>query len=343
MDVQRLEGFLDQAKVPGAGTPLDCIALDGGSQNQVFRVRRDGLDAVLRRPSPDSPPGRNEGILREWRIIAALAGTDVPHTPAIALCEDAKVIGAPFYLMGYVDGWSPVSMGDQWPSPFEEDLAQRSGLAYQLVEGAALLSKVDWRAAGLEGLGRPEGFHDRQVDRWLRFLERVRSRDLPGLDVASEWLRSHRPLDYQPGIMHGDYQFANVMYHHGGPARLAAIVDWEMGTVGDPKIDLGWVLLDWPDKAADVGGGGYVDRTGMPGRSDLLDHYSKVSGRQVDDIDYYVVLANWKLGIVLEQGYLRSTRGEGDVEKQTAFGPIVLELLQRAADVAESSDYKNAS
>ena len=106
---------------------------------------------------------------------------------------------------------------------------------------------VDWRAKGLADLGRPDGFHERQVDRWTAFLERIKGRELPGFDEAAAWLRAHRPIDYIPGLMHGDYQFANVMFENGAPARLAAIVDWEMGTVGDPKLDLGWVVQSWPD------------------------------------------------------------------------------------------------
>ena len=125
--------------------------------------------------------------------------------------------------------------------------------------------------------------------------------------------------------MHGDYQFANVMYEHGAPARLAAIVDWEMGTVGDPKLDLGWTVHSWPEDPMDesASGSSYVDMYGMPTRDQVLAHYAEVSGRQVDDIDYYCVLAKWKLAVVLEQGFQRA----GDDEKLNAFGPIVLELM----------------
>jgi len=196
---------------------------------------------------------------------------------------------------------------------------------------------VDWRARGLSDFGRPEGFHDRQVDRWLAFLERVKTRELPGLDVASEWLRRHRPLDFIPGLMHGDYQFANVMFKHGEPATLAAIIDWEMGTVGDPKLDLAWVVQDWPEDTSQPTGRTYVDITGMPSRSELLEYYARESGRQIDDIDYYVVLARWKLGIVLEQGYTRAIQGTGDNDKLLLFGDIVLDLMRRAAELAESS------
>jgi aminoglycoside phosphotransferase (APT) family kinase protein len=286
-------------------------------------------------PPPAAPEARDAGILREWRIIEALDGTDVPHTPAVASCPDASVLGRPFYIMGFVDGWSPMNV-DGWPPPFDADLPTRRGLAYELVEGIALLSKVDWRAKGLADLGRPDGFHERQVDRWTAFLERIKGRDLPGFEEASAWLRAHRPIDFVPGIMHGDYQFANVMYRHGAPAQLAAIVDWEMGTVGDPKLDLGWVVHSWPDDTDVVDDGfSYVDMKGMPSRSELLGHYAQVSGRQVDDIDYYCVLAKWKLAVVLEQGFQRA----GDDDKLLAFGPVVLNLMKGAADLAETSNY----
>jgi aminoglycoside phosphotransferase (APT) family kinase protein len=130
-----------------------------------------------------------------------------------------------------------------------------------------------------------------------------------------------------------------VMYRHGAPARLAAIVDWEMGTVGDPKLDLAWVVQGWPEdtRAAEAAESSYVDLSGMPSRAQILDHYAEVSGRQVDDIDYYVVLAKWKLAVVLEQGFQRA----GDDEKLQAFGPIVLDLMQGAAELAEASDYRS--
>jgi aminoglycoside phosphotransferase (APT) family kinase protein len=225
----------------------------------------------------------------------------------------------------------------QWPAPFDADLDARRGLAFQLAEGIALLSRVDWQSKGLADLGRPEGFHDRQVERWTGFFERIKGRDLPGIEEASAWLSEHRPLDYIPGLMHGDYQFANVMYRHGAPATLAAIVDWEMGTVGDPKLDLAWMVQTWPEDPGTTkeSGMGYVDMRGMPSRDEVLDHYADVSGRQVDDIDYYVILAKWKLAIVLEQGYQRA----GTDEKLLGFGPIVLDLMREAAELAESSDY----
>jgi aminoglycoside phosphotransferase (APT) family kinase protein len=337
IDLQRLEAWLDDEGLPGKGEPLETSFVSGGSQNEIYEVRRGELHGALRIPPPEAPAPRDDGILREWRIIDALRGTDVPHTPAIAVCADPSVLGRSFYVMGFVDGWSPMNV-DGWPGPFDHDLEARKGLAYQLVEGIALLSKVDWQAKGLQDLGRPDGFHERQVDRWTTFLERIKGRELPGFDEAAAWLREHKPLDYIPGLMHGDYQFANVMFRHGGPARLAAIVDWEMGTVGDPKLDLGWVTNSWPEDTSEGRGtvGSYVDMTGMPSKSQVLAHYAEVSGRQVDDIAYYEVLAKWKLGVVLEQGFQRA----GDDIKLQAFGPVVLDLMRDAAELAATTDYR---
>lgn len=343
IDTTALAGWLDGQDLPGRGEPIETRFVSGGAQNEIHEIRRGDLHAALRIPPATAPEQRDAGILREWRIIAALDGTDVPHTSAVAVCADTSVLGRSFYLMGFVDGWSPMGLDEVdgvrlWPEPFDTDLDARQGLAHRLVEGIAAMGRVDWRAKGLGDLGRPDGFHERQVERWSRFLERIRGRALPGFDEAAAWLRTHRPADFVPGLMHGDYQFANVMFDHGSPARLAAIVDWEMGTIGDPKLDLGWVLQGWPEdtSAPETFGNQYVDMTGMPNRAQVLAHYAAISGRQVDDIDYYLVLARWKLAVVLEQGFQRA----GGNPTLEAFGPVVLDLMEGAAELAETSDYR---
>jgi aminoglycoside phosphotransferase (APT) family kinase protein len=338
IDLDRLAGWMDGEGLAGKGEPIEHRFIAGGSQNEIYEIRRGELHGALRIPPTTAPASRDDGIWREWRIIAALDGTDVPHTPAIAACQDTSVLGRAFYLMGFVDGWSPMGLTDKvWPAPFDTDVEARKGLAYQLVEGIGLLGNVDWQARGLADLGRPDGFHERQVDRWTAFLERIKGRELPGFEEAAAWLRAHKPLDFIPGLMHGDYQFANVMYRDGAPAKLAAIVDWEMGTVGDPKLDLGWVVNSWPDDptSPSAATSGYVNMQYMPTRDQVLAHYSEVSGRQVDDIDYYCVLAKWKLAVVLEQGFQRA----GDDVKLNAFGPVVIDLMRGAAELAETTDY----
>jgi aminoglycoside phosphotransferase (APT) family kinase protein len=328
---------MDDEGLPGAGEPLETRFISGGASNEIFEVSRGEHRLVLRRPPRQVPPGRNETMLREYRVLHALNGTDVPHPEAIAACDDTSVLGAAFYLMGHVDGWSPMSMGSTWPAPFDADLEARRGLGFQLVDGIAKLAKVDWKTRGLEGFGRPDGFHERQVDRWLSHLSKFQIRELPGIDVAAEWLRDHKPRRYEPGILHGDYQFANVMFARGAPARLAAIVDWEMATVGDPLLDLGWVIMGWPREGDDLARTGYVDYTGLPSRDEVLDYYASESGRPVEDIDYYEILARFKIAIVLEGGYARYVQGGADNPKMEAFGPIVLDMMAKASELARTT------
>jgi aminoglycoside phosphotransferase (APT) family kinase protein len=334
LDAVALGRWMDAENLPGGGVPT-LSRLSGGSQNELFMVERDGIRAVLRIPPAAAGAARHDGLRRELRLLRALKGAEVPHAEFVAGTDDAGVLGAPFYLMEPVDGWSPMGTG-KWPEPFESDMSLRPSLAFELVRGAALLGSVDWEARGLTGFGHPENFHERQVDRWLSFLGGYKFRDLPGLDEASEWLRTHRPRHWSPGIMHGDYQFANVMYaHEATPARLAAVIDWEMTTIGDPLLDLGWILISWPPEGDDMTR--YVSLDGMPSRDELLKHYEKISGRPTDDIDYYVVLARWKLGIVLEMSYAKFVSGAPVDPKVGSFGSLVLELIRKAAELSRTA------
>jgi aminoglycoside phosphotransferase (APT) family kinase protein len=182
IDLHRLGRWMDDQGLPGRGEPIEHRFLSGGTQNEIYEISRGELRCAMRIPPPSAPAGRDEGIRREWRIIKALTGTDVPHAEAVAVCADPSVLGRAFYLMGFVDGWSPMNQPG-WPAPFDADLAARQALAYQMAEGIARLSVVDWRARGLHDLGRPDGFHERQVDRWTAFLERIRVANSP----ASTW------------------------------------------------------------------------------------------------------------------------------------------------------------
>ena len=334
IDIEAFARWMDANGVPGEGELPDLGALSGGSQNELNIIERGGRKMVMRRPPAGAVEDRLDGIRREHRLVKALKGADVPHAEYIAGNDDAELLGMPFYIMDIVDGWSPADLGD-WAEPFKSDLSLRPGLAFELVRGAALLSKVDWKARGLEGFGRPDNFHERQVDRWLAFLERIKCRELPGLDEAAAWLRTHQPTEWSPGIMHGDYQFANVMYRHGAPAELAAIIDWEMTTIGDPLLDLGWVLVHWGPEADDMDR--YLDLEGMPTLEEMCAHYELHSGRSTAEITYYIVLARFKLGIVLEQSYSRFLAGAEVNPKVEKFGPLVEKLISKAASLARSN------
>ena len=336
VDPERLARWMDDRNLPGRGEPIACHFITGGASNELFEIRRGDARMALRRPPRKVPAGRNESMLREYRVLSALRDTDVPHARVLAGCDDPQVLGACFYLMDYVDGWSCMATNG-WPAPFDTDLDARSGLAFELVNAIAKLARVDWRRHGLEGFGKPDGFHERQVDRWLAHWAAFRFRELPGIDEAAAWLRSYKPRAYRPGIQHGDYQFANVMYHHGAPAQLAAIVDWEMATIGDPLLDLGWVVMGWPDPGEDRTNAGYVDYTGMPSRAELCERYARGSGLDTSEIDYYVVLARFKIALVLEGGYARYVKGGADNPKMAMFGGVVLDMARKAAELARTT------
>jgi len=337
IDTDALARWMDAQGLPGSGEPVTATYISGGASNEIFELRRGDARMALRKPPAKVPEGRNEIMLREFRVIHALNGTDVPHPEGIAVCEDTGVLGACFYIMGHVDGFTPMG---ELPPPFRDSPQLRSDMAYQLVDGIARLGQVDWRAAGLEGFGKPEGFLDRQVDRWLAHLDRIKFRELPGLDAAAAWLRTHTPAHFTPGIIHGDYQFANVMFHHADEAnpeaRLAAIVDWEMATVGDPLLDLAWILMTWPDPDEDRATS-YVDYSGMPSREELMHYYARISGLPVDAMDYYIVLGRFKMACVLEAGYARYVKGGADNPKMALFGDVVLDMAKRAAELSASS------
>jgi aminoglycoside phosphotransferase (APT) family kinase protein len=339
VDAPGLAAWLDGKGLPGAGLPLETRFISGGASNEIFELRRGEHRMALRRPPRVVPKGRNETMLREYRVLYALRDSDVPHPRALAVCEDTDLLGACFYVMEHVDGWSPMNT-DGWPAPFDTDLEARHDLALELVDGIAALARVDWRAAGLEGFGKPDGFLERQVDRWLAHLSRFQFRELPGLNSAADWLRSHTPKHFEPGIIHGDYQFANVMFCHGAPARLAAIVDWEMATVGDPLLDLAWVLMGWPDPGEPGGRMAYVDYEGLPSRAEIMQRYSSQTGLPMEQMDYYVVLARFKMACVLEGGYARYVQGGADNPKMASFGEVVLDMAQRAAELARTSPLK---
>ena len=336
VDPEKLARWMDEKGLPGAGSPVEMKFITGGASNELFEIRRGDERMALRRPPRKVPKGRNETMLREYRVLEALKDTDVPHSRVLGACDDPSLFGACFYVMEFVDGWSCMNI-DGWPAPFDADLEARKGLAYELVDAIARLGQVDWKARGLEGFGKPEGFHEHQVDRWYAHLQAFKFREIPGLDEAGQWLREHKPKAYRPGIIHGDYQFANVMYRHGAPAQMAAIVDWEMATVGDPLLDLAWVVMSWPNADEDRSGKGYVDYTGMPDREELLERYARTSGLPVDEMDYYVILARFKMAVVLEGGYARYVKGGADNPKMAMFGDVVLDMASRASELARTT------
>ncbi len=318
----------------GSGPLEDAVLLAGGTQNILLKFSRSGRSYVLRRPPPHLRANSNETMRREARVLAAIAGTDVPHPGLIAACGDETVIGAAFYLMEPIDGFNPTT-GLPPLHAGSEAIRHRMGLS--LVEGIAALGALDYRALGLEGFGKPDNYLERQVARWKAQLDSYAEfegwtgpAEIPGVDKVAAWLDAHRPSSFQPGIIHGDYHLANVMYRHDS-GELAAIVDWELTTIGDPLLDLGWLMATWPEGETPAPGAvGVQPWTGFPTADELVEHYRPRTTRDLSTLDWYAVLACYKLGIILEGTHARACAGRAPKATGDRLHATTIGLFQRA-------------
>jgi aminoglycoside phosphotransferase (APT) family kinase protein len=294
-------------RLPGEGEPFTAerLGADSGIANFLYFIRRAGHEWVLRRPPlvKNHPTASDTG--REWRILQALEGTPVPHPTPRLFCEDPDVLGATFMIMDRVHGFTP---GSGLPAPFADDPDAQHGVAMAYVDGLVELSKVDWVAGGLEGLGKPEGFLDRQVSRWLSQLDGYRVRALPEEEFLCDWLEANKPAMSPPAILHGDYSPFNVMVAHDLPPRLAAIIDWDTGTIGDPLLDIGHLTARWTEPGEEPVLGSADPKPGYPTRKEMNARYAERTGRDLSAIAYYQALALFKLGVILEGNYSRTLK-----------------------------------
>ncbi|HWE63686.1 MAG TPA: phosphotransferase family protein [Chloroflexota bacterium] len=336
IDPEALRAYLARA-LPGTDAPLAVERIRGGHSNETFVVQRGDERWVLRRPprGPLLPTAHDVG--REYRVLQALVGTGVPVPAPLLHCTDTSVISAPFYLMEYVDG---LVIRGTLPPAYQQQVAARAALGEQLIDRLADLHAVDWQAAGLGDFGKPQGYLERQVRRWTGQLDASRSRDIPDLDWVTRWLQAHLPQSGPATIVHGDYRLDNALYAPEPPARIRAILDWEMATLGDPLADLGYLLSFWREQGdADLGLGEAAWRiTELPGfltRAQLVERYAARTGRQLDAVSFYVALAIWKLAILLEASYVRYRAGTTDDPFFATLDTGVPNLARRARAACE--------
>jgi aminoglycoside phosphotransferase (APT) family kinase protein len=321
----------------GDGPLEDVCKISGGTQNIMLRFTRSGRPYVLRRGPKHLRPRSNIVIMRETEVLAALADTDVPHPRLIASCADTEVIGdAIFYLMEPIDGFNA---GQELPALHAADAGVRFGMGLSMAESLAKLAAVDYAAVGLRDYGKPDGFLERQVPRWISELESYREfdnypgPDIPGVEDVAKWLDSGRPSRWTPGIMHGDYHAANVMFSRTGP-EVVAIVDWEMSTIGDPLLDLGWMLATWGQSPAF--GGTLFEKGGLAAPSDLVEQYARNTTRDLSHINWYTVLACFKLGIVLEGTHARAYAGKAPKEVGDLLHHATVQLFEQALTLMDT-------
>lgn len=317
------------AQLGGASLPLSLEKISGGSSNSLLRVTRGSERFALRRPPAVANDRTSHNIERELRLARALKQTDVPHARLLEGTIDTQWIGGPFLVMEWIEGFTP---RDPMPGRFACDPASRRALGDCVIDALAAIARVEWQAVGLSGFGNPDGFLDRQVDRWLAQFDRNKVRDLAHLDGLIPWLRENKPRASRPGLMHGDYSFANVMIAPGLPARVVAVIDWELSTIGDPLLDLGHLLSSWEDDTSGPTWAYYIDwKNGMRRRAEAAERYATASGQTVDQLPFYMVLALFRLAVLLEGSYARFVRGESDNPRHAAFEQRVPDLLTQAA------------
>ncbi len=330
VNLNKLGDWMQAQGLP-SGTFDNQRLLTGGSQNILLYFERGGRAFVLRRPPKHLRANSNKVMLREARMLQVLSGSGVPHPGYIAHCEDESLLGAVFLLMEPVDGFNPAN---GLPEPHRSDAAIRRRMTETHIEALARLGSLDYLALGLGDFGKPEGYLQRQPGRWRGEFESFSELDgydrseLPHEAEVYQWLEDNIPSDFQPGIIHGDCNMANTMFSHTD-GELAALIDWEMTTIGDPLLDLGWVMA-----TADDGDGfnaiGVQPWGGFLSIATMGKHYALHSNRDLSSLQWYAVLACYKLGLLLEGTYARACAGKANKELGNGMHAITLILLARA-------------
>lgn len=330
------------AHLPSLGSgPLQLKPLAGGTSGSVLLLERGRSRAVIRATAWPPRADSVRALEREARVLQALDHTEVPHPRFLGYCSDPAVIGSPFCLVEHIDGWLGSGAA---PPVFAANPALRHQTAFAMIESLAALADVDLAAIGLADFGRPENFLTRQVDRWSNLMAEHRKhpdygdRTLPGFEETGDWLRAHTPAMSRVAVIHGDVSMSNVLFHNDAPARVAAIIDWEIATLGDPLLDLGRSLYPFPSRDGRPGYSLALDLSGYPAREDLAQRYAECTGLDVSGINYYMVLAMFKLAALIEFNYVKSLHTDGNADPMPArIAEFVPKLVAGAWDLARNT------
>ncbi|MFE9444364.1 phosphotransferase family protein [Streptomyces sp. NPDC006602] len=305
LDLDRLRGLLDRERPGLVHGPLTGRLIEGGRSNLTYAVSDGASKWVVRRPPLGHVLATAHDMKREHRVISALQPTNVPVPRTVLMCEDDEVLGAPFYVMEFVDG-TPYRTADQL-APLGPERTRGAVLA--LVDTLVELHAVDPAEVGLGEFGRPEGFLDRQLRRWGKQLDASRNRELAGIDELHAALGRQLPQSPAPAVVHGDYRLDNVLV--GDDDKIKAILDWEMSTLGDPLTDLGLlVMYSIPLGSPDSPVSTTAEAAGHPSPAELIERYAARSGRDVSAVAWYTAFAWFKLAVILEGIHYRYTLGQ---------------------------------
>jgi aminoglycoside phosphotransferase (APT) family kinase protein len=323
--------FLERSGLE-APPELDATPIGDGHSNVTFAL---STGVILRRPPRGPLPPSAHDVLREARLLQALEHTPVRVPRVLAVGHDPSVIGAPFYVMECVDG---AVITDALPEALDTP-TERTRVADELIDALVELHAVDWHAIGLEGFGKPTGYLERQLRRFSGLWEHNRTRELPEVERVYSWLSANLPESPPATIVHGDFRLGNTMYASEAPARLLAIFDWEMATIGDPLADLGYLMIHWLEPGDRPIGSfnlqGVTTLPGFPTRHEVIARYEQRSGRSMRALSWYVALALWKAVVFMEGNYKRAIAGSTDDPFLKTFGEGVVALARRAVEVTQ--------
>jgi len=335
VDLESLRGFFTDHVAGADGRGLSAELIAGGRSNLTYGITDGEHEWVLRRPPLGHVLPTAHDMAREYRVITALVDTDVPVPRTYALCEDNDVNGAPFYVMERVHG-RVLRTGEELASLTPDEAAACSR---ELVDVLARIHRVDYEAVGLGDFGHPDGFMERQLRRWGQQWERSKAEDFAAIDEVARRLRDALPESGPPTIVHGDYRLDNTMLATDDAGRVAAVLDWEMSTLGDPLADVGLFLLYWGQSEAQIIATGQAidEQAGFASRDEVVELYAKETGRDVDNLDFYVVFAFYKLAIIVEGIAARYRMGKTVGEGFEHMGEMVKSLVDEALEQADRS------
>jgi aminoglycoside phosphotransferase (APT) family kinase protein len=332
LDIAALQSYLTGV-IPGVDHGIEVAQFPGGHSNLTYLLRVGGRELVLRRAPLGPVAPKAHDMAREYAVLTRLAPRYAPAPRPVHLCRDTSVIGTVFYLMERRSG---VVLRDTLPANYAALPAYGQRISRTLVDGLADLHRIDILSSELIGIGRPEGFLERQVEGWASRWERAKTSEYPSIEQAISYLRSSRPVSPAPTVVHNDYKLDNVMLDPDDPDLLIAVLDWEMATVGDPLIDVGLSLVYWqqlsypPDAITELGSPG-ADR-GWYTREQFLERYADRSGRDVTGIGWYEVLSIFKLAVIVQQIYHRYLRGQTRDERFRHLDRRVATLAHAAGE-----------
>ncbi len=331
IDVTAVTEWLE-ANVAGACGPFHFDLIAGGHSNLTFGVTgKDGTRFVLRRPPLGHVLASAHDMGREFRIISGLQTSAVPVAPALGYCDDVAVNGAPFYVMGFVDGY--VVRDNPTALRVLTEPARRTA-SESIVDTMAAIHDVDLVASGLDGLGKHDGYISRQLRRWYAQWNSQKTRDLTAIDEVHDALSARIPEQARATIVHGDYRLDNCMVDSTG--RVVAVLDWEICTLGDPLADLGLLMVYWtgPNDESSAWSGGSTSSPGFMDRADLAIRYGEITGADLSQLDFYVAFASWKLACILEGVYARYLGGALGQRDPEELRPFALQVEAAAARAA---------